>query len=147
MNDSAARPKSQITGEQASNARLAATSGERHTRGMDRDSINALCAGLPGADVSEPFGPGHDIWKVGGKIFAALGAEGRGVSVKCADVPTAEMLRETGRFEKAPYFHRSWVLVPFDAVDAEEAAHRVRTSYGIIRASLPKKVQAGLDPA
>ncbi|WP_068116470.1 MmcQ/YjbR family DNA-binding protein [Tropicimonas marinistellae] len=112
---------------------------------MDRDSINALCAALPGAEVSAPFGPGHDIWKVGGKIFAALGAQGRGVSVKCADVETAEMLRETGQFEKAPYFHRSWVLVPFESVSPEEAEHRVRVSYDLIRAKLPRKVQAALD--
>lgn len=114
---------------------------------MDRDGINALCADLPGAELSAPFGPGHDIWKVGGKIFAALGAEGRGVSVKCADVPTAEMLRDTGRFEKAPYFHRSWVLVPFEGIDADEVAHRISVSYEIIRRSLPKKVRAGLPPA
>ncbi|NDR55006.1 MmcQ/YjbR family DNA-binding protein [Aliiruegeria sabulilitoris] len=113
---------------------------------MDRDSINAFCATLPGAEVSAPFGPGHDIWKVGGKIFAALGAENRGVSVKCADVETAEMLREAGAFEKAPYFHRSWVLVPFGAVDTDEAEHRIRASYSLIRAALPKKVQAALAP-
>ncbi|SDI54836.1 MmcQ/YjbR family DNA-binding protein [Aliiruegeria lutimaris] len=113
---------------------------------MDRDSINAFCAALPGAEVSEPFGPGHDIWKVGGKVFAALGAENRGVSVKCADVETAEMLREAGPFEKAPYFHRSWVLVPFDGVERDEAEHRIRASYQHIRAALPKKVQASLGP-
>ena len=67
-----------------------------HARRMDRDTANSICSALPGAEVSAPFGPGHDIWKVGGKIFAAIGAEGRGVSVKCADIETAEMLREMG---------------------------------------------------
>lgn len=117
-----------------------------HVRFMDREAVNAICATLPSAEVSAPFGPGHDIWKIGGKIFAALGAENHGVSVKCADVETAEMLRDLGPFEKAPYFHRSWVLVPFDAVGREEMEHRVRESYSIIRASLPKKVQAELGP-
>lgn len=125
---------------------LAATAAHRHSAGMDRDSVNTICATLPGAEVSEPFGPGHDIWKVGDKIFAAIGAQGHGVSVKCADVETAEMLREVGPFVKAPYFHRSWVLVPFGSVDTEEVEHRVRSSYDLIRSKLPKKVQAGLGP-
>ncbi|SFC36966.1 MmcQ/YjbR family DNA-binding protein [Tropicimonas isoalkanivorans] len=114
---------------------------------MDRETVNALCAALPGADLSEPFGPGTEVWKVGGKIFATLGSDNRGVIVKCADVETAEMLKEVGPFEKAPYFHRSWVLVPFDTVEAEEAAHRLRVSYDLIRAALPKKVRAALPDA
>lgn len=112
---------------------------------MSRETANAICGELPGAECSAPFGPGHDIWKVGGKIFAAIGAQGRGVSVKCADVETAEMLRDTGHFEKAPYFHKSWVLVPFENADSDEMAHRIRVSYDVIRASLPKKVQAALS--
>ncbi len=111
---------------------------------MDRDEINAFCATLPGAEVSAPFGPGHDIWKVGGKIFAALGSENRGVSVKCPDVETAEMLRDAGAFEKAPYFHRSWVLAPFGTLGDDELRHRIEVSYGLIRAKLPRKVQGTL---
>ncbi len=37
---------------------------------MTRDEINALCATLPGAENSDPWGGGHDAWKVGGKMFA-----------------------------------------------------------------------------
>lgn len=114
---------------------------------MDRDAVNRFCATLPGAELSEPFGPGTDVWKVGGKIFAALGADGPGVSVKCADVETAEMLRAAGRAEKAPYFHRSWVRVPFAGSDAGEIEHRLRSSYDIIRASLPRKLRQALPPA
>lgn len=114
---------------------------------MSRDSVNRLAATLPGAAWSEPFGPGHDIWKVGGKIFAATGASSEGVSVKCPDVETAEMLKDAGVAVKAPYFHRSWVRIPFDRADEAELAHRLRVSYDIVRAKLPKKVQATLPPA
>ncbi len=113
---------------------------------MNREAINKFCATLPGAELSAPFGPGHDIWKIGGKIFAAIGAEGRGVSVKCADIDTAEMLRETGTFEKAPYFHRSWVLMPFGTTAPDETEHRITVSYDLIRASLTKKLQASFPP-
>ncbi|MFV0359999.1 MmcQ/YjbR family DNA-binding protein [Tropicimonas sp.] len=111
---------------------------------MDRQTVNGYCATFPGAEVSAPFGPGHDIWKIGGKIFAAIGAEGRGVSVRCPDVETAEMLRDTSVCQKAPYFHRSWVLVPFATAEAGEIRHRIQVSYRVIRGSLPKKVQAAL---
>ncbi len=112
---------------------------------MTRDTVNKICEGLPGAEWSEPFGPGHDIWKVGGKIFAAIGAETPGVSVKTPDVETASMLIEAGVGAKAPYFHRSWVLLPFDA-GKDELTHRIHRSYALIRASLTKKAQAALAP-
>lgn len=113
---------------------------------MSRETVQALCAALPGAEWSEPFGPGTDVWKVGGKIFAAIGSENTGVSVKCPDVETAEMLRDAGAARKAPYFHKSWVLVPFASADAAELTHRVHVAYDTIRASLPKKTQAALPP-
>ena len=113
---------------------------------MNRDAVNRLCATLPGADVSDPFGEGgNDIWKVAGKIFAAIGTHASGISVKTDSVETAEMLKEAGVGTKAPYFYRSWIQVPFDA-DPEELKHRISTSYRLIRRSLPKKVQATLDP-
>jgi len=113
---------------------------------MSRDLVTSLCTALPGAEWSEPFGPGTDVWKVGGKIFAATGAGAEGVSVKCPDVETAEMLRDAGAALKAPYFHKTWVLVPFASADAAEIAHRLHVSYDVIRARLPKKFQTALPP-
>ncbi len=85
---------------------------------------------------------------MGGKLFAVIGSMDGGVSVKCVDIETAQLLIEMGRAERAPYFHRSWVFLPWDRVSDDELRERISTSYRIIRASLPKKVQAGLgDPA
>ncbi len=56
------------------------------------------------------------------------------------------MLRDAGAALKAPYFHQTWVLVPFKTAPDDEIAHRLGTSYDVIRASLPKKVQASLAP-
>lgn len=108
-----------------------------------RDSVNAICKTLPGAECSDPWGGGHDAWKVGGKMFATIGAVTPGVAVKTADIPTAQMLIEAGVGVKAPYFHRSWVLLPEDCAE-EELCHRLRTSYDIVRAGLTKKAQAAL---
>jgi len=112
---------------------------------MSRDRINTICAALPGAEVSDPWGGGHDCWKVGGKMFACIGAVTPGVSVKTPDIETAEMLIESGTVHRAPYMHRSWVNVPFDA-SAEELRMRLLASYRLVRGALPKRVQAGLAP-
>ncbi len=111
---------------------------------MTRDEINALCASLPGAENSDPWGGGHDAWKVGGKMFACIGAVMPGVSVKTDSVEMAQMLIETGVGQKAPYFHRSWLLVPPET-GREETEHRIRRSYELIRDKLPKKQRAGLQ--
>lgn len=113
---------------------------------MSREIVNRICAALPGAELTDPWGGGHDAWKIGGKMFASAGVMTQGVSVKTPDIETAEMLIETGRAQKAPYFHRSWVLLTWDAVDEDELTHRLHVSYDLIRSKLPKKVQASLAP-
>jgi len=108
-----------------------------------RDRLHSICADLPGAEKSDPWGGGHDAWKVGDKMFATIGASLPGVAVKCADIETAEMLIEAGVGEKAPYFHKSWVKLPEDVAD-DILRHRTLTSYDLIRSKLPKKVQSAL---
>ncbi len=111
---------------------------------MDRATVNRICAALPGAEVSDPWGGGHDAWKVGGKMFACIGSLDTGVSVKTPDIETAQMLIEVGHAERAPYFHKSWVHLPWGMVDEAELKDRLEASYQLIRSKLPKKVQAAL---
>lgn len=108
-----------------------------------RDAANAIAKALPGAEWSESFGPGHDVWKVGGKMFSVGGSQDDGVSVKCPDVETATMLKEAGVGTKAPYLHASWVRLPPET-DADELRHRIHVSYDTIRASLTRKAQNAL---
>ena len=112
---------------------------------MSRRAVNAICRKFPGAEVSDPWGGGHDAWKVGGKMFACIGSQTPGVSVKTDSIDTAEILIEAGRATKAPYFHRSWVLLAPDT-PRDELEHRLRDSYRLIRGALTKKAQAALDP-
>lgn len=111
---------------------------------MTRALINVHCATLPGAEVSDPWGGGHDIWKVGGRMFAGMGVLDLGVSVKCVDVETAQLLIEMSRARKAAYLHASWVTIPWGVVSEDELRERVDRSYRIIRSGLPKKLQATL---
>lgn len=112
---------------------------------MTRELVNEICATLPGAECTDPWGGGHEAWKVGGKMFASTGTKSIGVSVKTPDIETAQMLIDAGVGEKAPYFHRSWILIRFGG-DAEELRHRILTSYDIVRTGLTKKLQATLPP-
>jgi len=112
---------------------------------MTRALVNQICATFPGAEVSDPWGGGHDAWKVGAKMFACIGAILPGVSVKCDSIETAEMLIDAGIARRAPYFHRSWVNLSFE-VDEGELRHRLRQSYLLVRGGLTKKLQAELPP-
>ncbi|SMX40927.1 MmcQ/YjbR family DNA-binding protein [Maliponia aquimaris] len=110
-----------------------------------RDAVTGICAPLPGAEVSDPWGGGHDAWKVGGKMFACIGAVDPGVAVKTADIETATMLIDAGIGERAPYFHRSWIKLP-ETTAQDELRHRIHLSYDIVRGGLTKKAQAALPP-
>lgn len=110
---------------------------------MSRQTVNRICAAQPGATLDHNFGEAHDSWKVGGKLFAIVGSQNKGVSVKTDCIDTARMLIEAGAAQRAPYCHASWVMVPLDAAEAE-LAHRISVSYDIVRASLTRKAQAAL---
>jgi len=110
---------------------------------MFRARVASICKPLPGSEVSDPWGGGHDAWKVGGKMYACIGAVTPGVAVKCVDIETAEMLKSVGAAAHAPYFHKSWVLLAEDA-DGGELKQRIELSYDIVRAKLPAKVRRSL---
>ena len=112
---------------------------------MSREQVNTICATFPGAELSDPWGGGHDAWKVGGKIFACIGAVTPGVSVKTDNIETAQMLINAKVGVKAPYFHRSWINLPW-GVDEDELRYRLANSYRLVSGSLTKKAQAELDP-
>jgi predicted DNA-binding protein (MmcQ/YjbR family) len=107
--------------------------------------VNGICSAFPGAERSDPWGGGHDAWKVGGKMFACIGAAMPGVSVKTDSIETAEMLIAAGVGVRAPYFHRSWVNLPWETAE-DELRYRLTSSYRLVRASLTRKAQQGLDP-
>ncbi|MEM6728726.1 MAG: MmcQ/YjbR family DNA-binding protein [Pseudomonadota bacterium] len=112
---------------------------------MTRADVDTICAALPGAELALP--PELVSWKVGGKMFACLaGDEGQfqGVSVKTADAEIAAMIIDAGEAVRAPYFHKSWVRLPFESTEADYAAHRICVSYDLIRKSLKKAVRDAL---
>jgi predicted DNA-binding protein (MmcQ/YjbR family) len=62
---------------------------------MTRDDYNAFCASLPHATHVVQWGD-HDVWKVGGKVFAIAGSgadAGFNVTFKCSELGF-EILKE-----------------------------------------------------
>lgn len=112
---------------------------------MTRTLVDKLCAAHPGATAADPTTE-LDSWKVGGKMFACFGDLIDGVCVKTDSTETAAMLIDAGAATKAPYFHKSWVLVSFDSAE-EELRHRIAVSYDIIFKALPKKVREEIAQA
>ncbi len=106
---------------------------------MSRETVNTICAKFAGATASDPTTE-LDSWKVGGKMFACFGDRIDGVCTKTDSIDTATMLIDAGAATKAPYFHRSWVLVSFEAGE-DELRHRLQTSYNIIVKALPKRLR------
>ncbi|MEM1129692.1 MAG: MmcQ/YjbR family DNA-binding protein [Pseudomonadota bacterium] len=114
---------------------------------MQRDSVNKICAGFPGATLEHPFGPLPDTWKVGGKIFALIGGPEGGITLKCHDAETADFLIDIGVAQPAPYLKRGgWVLVTWDTLSdevltCEDLASRLRQSYDKVLAGVPRRLR------
>ena len=97
--------------------------------------------------VSEDVKWGADrVWSVGGKMFCALSLDGgSGPGFKVADEDFLAMTDRPG-IRPAPYLARAkWVaLDALDSLPEGELLARVRASYELIRAKLPKKTQREL---
>ena len=111
---------------------------------MSAEAITRFCKTLKAAECVNTFGPEHDVWKIGGKVFAIVNVARGSVSFKCADIEAAQMLIEIGVACKAPYCHASWAMVVPGAMPDAELHARLNASYAIMFKSLPKKRQAEL---
>ncbi len=112
---------------------------------MNRAECNAHCANLPGSVHSDPWGGGHDCWKIGGKMYAVMGTVNAGVTLKCVDANTAAYLLDFGLAQKPSYLPRgNWVFVPWGSMATEELRDLLTSAYRTQRSKLPKRVQAEL---
>ena len=111
---------------------------------MDRDGVGRVCLALRAATLDHPFGEGHDAYKVGGKMFALVGAMG-GVSFKASEI-AFEVLTQSGRARPAPYLARArWVhLDDPDDWPEDELADHLRAAHALVAAKLTRKLRAEL---
>jgi predicted DNA-binding protein (MmcQ/YjbR family) len=105
-----------------------------------------LCKSLP--HTTEEILWGNDlVFKVGGKMYCVTPVEPGGLclSFKVPEEEFAELCERDGVIP-APYTARyHWVALEHeDALPVAETKQRIRTSYELVLAKLPKKVRASL---
>lgn len=113
---------------------------------MTRAGLDKFCRSLPAATMSIQWGD-HQVYKVGGKMFAVMGADGT-VSFKANDVAFA-MLVETGAARPSPYMARAqWLFVDdVKRFSAAELRRYIAQSHAIVAKKLARKTQRELGLA
>jgi predicted DNA-binding protein (MmcQ/YjbR family) len=110
------------------------------------------CAELAGYDGEFPFGPGAEVYKVGGKMFALIGLDGEpaAVSIKLPPEMGAELRAAFPSTVTAGYHlnktHWNTILLTGEPA-ASELTELLDISYGLVRASLPRRVRDQLPEA
>lgn len=116
---------------------------------MTPAEIRRHCLSFPGAAETIQWG-NERVFKVGGKMFAVIGAE-RGadaMSFKCSDA-SFRLLTELPGLVPAPYLARAqWVKVePLAALPDADLRAYLRRAYEIVAAALPRTARPALAPA
>jgi predicted DNA-binding protein (MmcQ/YjbR family) len=113
---------------------------------MNIQKLQDFCRGIPGATEDIKWGD-HLVFSVGKKMFAVFGAEGGLLAFKASDDKFEPLTRRKGIIP-APYAARyGWVSVlERGALTDAEAKARVRTSYELVLAKLPKRLREQIAP-
>jgi predicted DNA-binding protein (MmcQ/YjbR family) len=111
---------------------------------MTREEVETFSLGLPGATKVIQWGD-HDVFKVGGKVFAISGQDS--LSFKVTEVGFMA-LTEGGPGRQAPYLAKGqWVLVDLADADPGDVGAWIATSHRLIGEKLTKKARAELGLA
>lgn len=115
---------------------------------MTRDDVNAFCENLPATTHHDPWGGGHDVWKIGGKMFLSMGTQDEGVVIKCADIGSAQMLIDIGVGTAPKYLTRGgWIMLRWGAVEDDDLRQRIETSWRTVAKGLTKAARSDLGIA
>ena len=108
--------------------------------------VRQVCLSLPHATEHVQWGD-NLVFKIGGKMFAVatLVPAPNWLSFKCSQEDFAELIERPGIIP-APYLARAfWIaLETADPMPRAELKRRLRESYDLVLAKLPKKARAGL---
>ena len=117
---------------------------------MRLDQLKKSALSLPQTSVVKQWGDCL-VFKVAGKVFFVIALDGEiidGVVFKCTPDEFVS-LTEIDGIAQAPYFaKRMWVRVSdLDAMPAKQLHLRIKSSYDLVVAKLPKKTRATLSDA
>jgi predicted DNA-binding protein (MmcQ/YjbR family) len=104
---------------------------------MDAAAFDAACRALPGVTMDILWGEDH-VYKVGGRMFAALGPLGD-LSMKVSDIAYAALI-EMGAARPAPYLARAkWVrFESLGELDAAETLGWLSQAHALVAAKLTR---------
>jgi predicted DNA-binding protein (MmcQ/YjbR family) len=117
---------------------------------MRLPALRQYALSLPHTTVVKQWGECL-VFKVAGKMFLLIALDGstiEGVTFKCTP-DEFDALTEIDGITQAPYCaKRMWACVrDLSALSAPELERRVRRSYDLVTAKLPKKLRAALADA
>ena len=117
---------------------------------MTPDALRAFALSLPATSEDQPFGPDVLVFRVARKIFALLSLDTTPLRVNLKQDPEAAVERREAWDAVHPGYHMNkthWNTVILDgSVPAAEVREWVGESYGLVRASLPRREREALDP-
>src|SRR5579862_7961343 len=110
---------------------------------MTRTALDKFCRSLTATTMDIQWGD-HQVYKVGGKMFAVIGAHGT-VSFKANDV-AFEMLVETGVARPSPYMARAkWLyLDDLKTMADKDLRSYLTTAHALVAGKLSRKRQREL---
>jgi predicted DNA-binding protein (MmcQ/YjbR family) len=115
---------------------------------MTPDELNDYALELPETTEEPAFGPGTNVYKVAGKVFAIMepGLPTPRVTLKCEPSLALELRSQFATV--TPGYHvnkKHWNTVPLDgSVPGDEIREMVAHSYERVVAGLPKAVRIKL---
>jgi predicted DNA-binding protein (MmcQ/YjbR family) len=116
-------------------------------KGLTPKRYNAFCAKLPAATHVVQWG-GHDVWKVGGKVFAIGGQDDGELRVSFKVTPTAfEMLKDAPGCIPAPYLASrgmTWIQASGGEFPSADLCAYITESHRLVAAGLSKRVRREL---
>ena len=117
---------------------------------MTYDAVTSHLLSLPGAVLSVQWGDDH-IFKVGGKMFAAMGPKTRGpqgLSFKADEISFHVLTKKRGIIP-APYLARAqWVRIDkLDRLPEKQLKGYLTRAHALVAEKLPKKTRAALGLA
>lgn len=121
------------------------------TTTLTRRQVLAACSKLAGAQLTNPFGDTSEIFKVSGRIFAAISDDHAGtlITLKCEPDYAASLV--TRYADISPGYHmnkKHWISARLNrAVPATLLRELITDSYELVFAALPTHERDRLAPA
>ena len=104
--------------------------------------VHALCAGMPGAVLTFPFGEETAVYKVGGRIFALTGVDrGDSINLKAEPQDVTGLVDTYDAVSRGYHMNKKhWVTVRLDdSLPPGLLAELIEDSYDLVVDKLPAR--------